>query len=42
MKINITQKEARTLLDALDLLIDAQNDTVCHTRLTRKLLEAEK
>ena len=40
--MNINKDEAKTLLVALDMLIDVQCDTVNHTELVLKLQEVLK
>lgn len=36
--IRITPKERKTLLKAMECLIDQEQDTVCHTKLTEKII----
>ena len=36
-KIELTPKEKKTLLEALNLLIDSEEDSVNHTKLWAKL-----
>ena len=37
MKIEITPKEKTTLLKAIDIMIDEEQDTINHTKLIHKL-----
>lgn len=36
--IKITPKEEKTLLDAIECLIQKENDTISHTKLTLKIM----
>lgn len=37
-----TKKEINTLLEAIDLLIDSEQDTISHVKLTEKVIEHSK
>ena len=42
MKIDITKSEAREILNAIESLIDKEEDTISHEKLAKKILQVLK